>query len=125
MPIIEAILKRMKGRSRWIPHNFNPADGLTKLKGAHLAPLLDLLKTGMYHLKTEEAKLKERAVEKELLGHIRRNKQSGKPFKNPIIVSTNLFSHTVSCSSIMREIQLHPVVVLRASNSVGHLSSHA
>ena len=25
MPIIEAMLTRMKGRSRWIPHNFNPA----------------------------------------------------------------------------------------------------
>ena len=64
MPIIEQMLKRMKGRSRWIPHNFNPAGGLTKLKGAHLAPLLDLLRTGFYHLKTEEAQLKERAKEK-------------------------------------------------------------
>ena len=58
MPIIEQMLKWMKGRSRWIPHNYNPADGLTKLKGAHLAPLLDLLKTGFYHLKTEELNLR-------------------------------------------------------------------
>ncbi len=29
------ILKKMDGRSRWIAHNFNPADALTKLKGAH------------------------------------------------------------------------------------------
>ena len=34
MPIIEEMLRRMHGRSRWVPHNFNPTDGLTKLKGA-------------------------------------------------------------------------------------------
>ena len=58
MPIIEEIMKRQKGRSRWIPHNNNPSDGLTKLKGAHLEPLMDLLTTGFYHLKTEAAQLK-------------------------------------------------------------------
>jgi hypothetical protein len=46
MPIIEEMLKRMNGRSRWIPHNVNPSDGLTKLKGAHLAPLMELMRTG-------------------------------------------------------------------------------
>ena len=46
MPIIEELLDRLMGRCRWIPHNFNPADGLTKLQGAHLQPLMDLLKTG-------------------------------------------------------------------------------
>ena len=75
MPIIEALLNRMTGRSRWVPHNFNPADGLTKLKGAHLAPLLDLLKTGFYHLKTEETQLKDRATEKAELGRTSRLKQ--------------------------------------------------
>ena len=78
MPIIEQMLRRMNGRSRWIPHNFNPSDGLTKLKGAHLAPLLDLLKSGFYHLKTEDARLQERAEQKEQLGHVQRNKQSGR-----------------------------------------------
>ena len=65
VPIIEEIMSRMKGRSRWIPHNGNPVDGLTKLKGAHLEPLLQLLLTGSYHLKTEEAQLKARADAKE------------------------------------------------------------
>ena len=64
MPIIEEILKRARGRSRWIPHNNNPADGLTKLKGAHMAPLIDLCNTGFYWLKTEEAELKDRAKQK-------------------------------------------------------------
>ena len=38
----------MYGRARWAPHKYNPADGLTKLRGAHMAPLLVLLKTGFY-----------------------------------------------------------------------------
>ena len=41
----------MNGRSRWVPHNFNPVDALTKLKGAHVQPLLDMLLSGFYHLK--------------------------------------------------------------------------
>ena len=82
MPIIEQMLKRMKGRSRWVPHNFNPADALTKLKGAHMAPMMDLLKTGFYHLRTEEAQLKQRATEKSELGHTQRFKQSGKVNKD-------------------------------------------
>ena len=85
------MLKRMNGRSRWIPHNYNPADGLTKLKGAHLQPLLDMLKTNMYHLKTEEAQLEERKVQKELLGQAPRLKDSGKKSKN-IVTFSNLQS---------------------------------
>ena len=35
-PIIEELLERMRGRSRWIPHNANTSDGLTK---GHWCPL--------------------------------------------------------------------------------------
>ena len=35
VPIIEEILDRMHGRSRWFPHNKYPVGGLSKLKGAH------------------------------------------------------------------------------------------
>ena len=41
-PIIEELLERMRGRSRWIPHNANPSDALTKILGAHVQPLMDL-----------------------------------------------------------------------------------
>eukprot|EP00973_Karenia_brevis_P088094 12215499-Karenia_brevis.AAC.1 len=44
-PILEEQMRRMHGRCRWVPHNYNPADALTKLKGAHLAPLMELLRT--------------------------------------------------------------------------------
>eukprot|EP00973_Karenia_brevis_P039632 5473545-Karenia_brevis.AAC.1 len=45
MPIIEEQMKCMHGRCCWVPHNHNPADALTKLKGAFLTPLMELLKT--------------------------------------------------------------------------------
>ena len=60
-------------------NNVNPADGSTKLKGAHLRPLLDLLNDGFYDLIIEEAQLKQRKEEKETLGQARRLKDSGKP----------------------------------------------
>ena len=55
---------RMFGRCRWVPHNFNPSDAMTKIKGAHLQPCLDVLASGMYHLKTEAANLADRAAAK-------------------------------------------------------------
>ena len=43
-----------------------------------MQPMLDLLKTGFYHLKTEEAELKDRAAAKEKTGYAPRLKQSGR-----------------------------------------------
>ena len=74
MPIIEQLMFRMFGRCRWVPHNFNSSDALTKIKGAHLQTCLDLLASGMYHLKTEAANLADRAAEKENTGKKARNK---------------------------------------------------
>ena len=75
----------MNGRSRWIAHNFNPADALTKLKGAHAQPMLDLLKTGMYHLVVEDLQLTQRKAEKESTGSAIRLKQSGKQVQSSYI----------------------------------------
>ena len=43
VPIINEFLKRVGGRARWLPHKFNPADAMTKIIGAHLEPLWQLL----------------------------------------------------------------------------------
>ena len=44
--IIHESLSKLKARLRWMPHNVNPADALTKLPGqAHMRPLDDLLKS--------------------------------------------------------------------------------
>ena len=64
MPIIEQLMFRMFGRCRWAPHNLNPSDALTRIKGAHLQHVLDLLASGMYHLKTGAANLADREAEK-------------------------------------------------------------
>ena len=45
-------------------------------------PMLDLLKTGFFHLETEETELKARAKQKEEKGSVSRHKQSGKSMVN-------------------------------------------
>ena len=54
---------------------YNPADALTKLKGAHMAPMMDLLKTGFYHLKVEAVHLEARVAEEASTRHVARRKR--------------------------------------------------
>ncbi|CAE7937667.1 GIP [Symbiodinium sp. KB8] len=55
--IIQQSLLRLRGRIRWVPHNENPADGLTKLAGAHMEPMYRLLQTNKYAIEQEETVL--------------------------------------------------------------------
>ena len=71
--------KRIGGRARWIPHNKNPADAMTKFKGAHMQPLLELLKDGFYKMRGEREELESRAQQKQT-GTVRRNKTSAQRF---------------------------------------------
>ena len=64
-PIISEFLKRIAGRARWVPHNYNPADAMTKMKDAHCQPLYDLLKSGMFTLRGEREELEDRKKQKE------------------------------------------------------------
>ena len=79
VPIIVEFLKRIGGRARWVPHNKNPGDAMTKFKGAHMLPLLQLLKTGFYEMRGEREELESRAQQKQT-GTVRRNKTSAKRF---------------------------------------------
>ena len=45
--------------ARWTPHGNNPTDGLTKLKGAHMLPLLDMMRTHHWQLRPESIELGE------------------------------------------------------------------
>lgn len=54
LAIIKESLKAVRGRPRWIPHNVNPADALTKMTGAHTEPLLKLLRTNKFQIEEEE-----------------------------------------------------------------------
>ena len=75
VPITLEFLKRIGGRARWVPHNKNPADAMTKFKGAHMELLLELLRSGMYVMLGEREELESRAQQKQT-GTVRRNKTS-------------------------------------------------
>ena len=56
--IIQESLANLRARLRWIPHNVNPSDGLTKLpQQAHMQPLYDLLKRHSMKIQREEIEL--------------------------------------------------------------------
>ena len=57
--IIQDSLARCKGRLRWIPHNLNPADMLTKLSQAHELPIMKLLSMSQFQISAEQEVLKE------------------------------------------------------------------
>eukprot|EP00439_Symbiodinium_sp_Y106_P050867 s3255_g6.t1 len=52
--VIKESLQVCRSRTRWVPHNLNPADALTKYPGAHLDPLVRLLKTGSFQVTEEQ-----------------------------------------------------------------------
>ena len=51
--IIKDSIAKLQGRLRWIPHNTNPSDHLTKAIGAHEQPLMQLMKTGRFQIEAE------------------------------------------------------------------------
>ena len=56
--IIQESLAKLRARLRWIPHNVNPSDGLTKLpQQAHMQPLYDLLRRHSMRIQREEVEL--------------------------------------------------------------------
>ena len=56
--IIQESLAKLRARLRWLPHNLNPADALTKLPGqAHMAPMYQMLKTHSMVIQQEATEL--------------------------------------------------------------------
>ena len=53
---------------RWVPHDKNPADALTKCDGAHCTPLIELATKGRWRLTFEEDELATRAEYREKTG---------------------------------------------------------
>ena len=52
--IIREPLAKLRGKIRWIPHNFNPADALTKFKGVHQEPMMKLLSRCAFRIEAEQ-----------------------------------------------------------------------
>ena len=57
--VIQDSLSKTNGRIRWVPHNENPADILTKLFQAHETPMLQLLEKCTWKIQQEENVLAE------------------------------------------------------------------
>ena len=55
--IIRESLSDCRSRPRWVPHNCNPADSLTKFAGGHHEPLLKMLKTSRFMIEDENVVL--------------------------------------------------------------------
>ena len=70
--LIKEDLETLGGRPRWVPHDKNPADALTKVEGAHFAPMARLLNTSRFCIKEEAEELLEIKQTKETLGHVPR-----------------------------------------------------
>ena len=65
--VIRDSLETMGGNARWISHDRNPADCLTKLKG-NVEPLLKLLREGTYQLVAEQDEMEQRKMYREMTG---------------------------------------------------------
>ena len=74
--MIKEDLETLGGRPRWVPHDINPADALTKVEGAHFAPMARLLNTSKFSIKEESEELSERKQTKETLGYVPRPRSS-------------------------------------------------
>ena len=70
--VIRDSVVRLPAKLRWLPHDRNPCDPLTKVKGAHTLPLVSLLRTHRMQLQDEKAVLDHHAELKEEHGYLPR-----------------------------------------------------
>ena len=68
---------------RWVPHDKNPADALTKCDGAHCTPLIQLTTTSRWKLTFEEEELATRAEYREKTGKSNRRPRHSKIQERP------------------------------------------
>ena len=74
--LIKEDLETLGGRPRWVPHDKNPADALTKVEGAHFAPMAKLLNTSKFSIKEDSEELSERKQTKDTFGYVPRPRSS-------------------------------------------------
>ena len=76
--VIRDSLMALGGQARWIPHEENPSDCLTKLKG-NASRLVELLRTAKFKISMEEEELARRKAYREATG-----KRNPRPNKSTV-----------------------------------------
>ena len=73
--LVKEDLATLAARPRWVPHDKNPTDALTKAEGSHSIPLAKMLKTSTWQIAPEEQELAARKEVKDQLGYVPRPRQ--------------------------------------------------
>jgi len=75
--MIKEDMERMMAIPRWIPHDKNPADALTKVHNAHSQPMEDMLRSHTFTIVHEDIVLDQRGKEREEKGYNPRRHATG------------------------------------------------
>ena len=70
--VIRESFSRLSAKLRWLPHDRNPCDPMTKVKGVHTLPLTELLRSHTMRLQDEKEVLDHHADLKEEHGYLPR-----------------------------------------------------
>ena len=92
--VIRDSLESLGGSARWVPHEENPVDCLTKLRG-NAARMTDLMRTGRFQLTDVEAEMHKRREYREQTG--KRNPRPMRTTKNSVVL-LNFGSRKAECS---------------------------
>ena len=74
--MIKEDLEKLAAMPRWVPHDKNPADAMTKHEGSHATPLIAILEKHQRRLTFEEDEPTQRAEVRETLGYNPRPRHS-------------------------------------------------
>jgi len=75
LAVVRDSLCRLRGVCRWVPHDRNPTDGLTKVfSKSNMTPMLKLMRSGLIKICSEADEMMSRAKMKEEQGYIPRPK---------------------------------------------------
>ncbi len=74
--LIKEDMETLQCRPRWVPHDKNPTDALTKCEGAHVLPMARLLSSGKFRIREEKEELDDRKEVKQELGYVPRPRSS-------------------------------------------------
>ena len=77
MSVIKEDMSTLGAVARWVPHDKNPTDALTKVEGAHATPLLAMLRSCTFKIRAEQEELQHRAEVREELGYNPRPHHTG------------------------------------------------